>query len=78
MNGDRVYDDLSFDRYMKKIGILSVVIIGMVSFTQAFNFSGCQERVLTFTAYYSPETGQAFYYQPTFQQEETLNGEGDF
>jgi hypothetical protein len=33
--------------------------------------------MFTVTAYYSPETGQIFYYKPSFQEEITLNGEGE-
>ena len=41
----------------------------------AFDFSGCEERGFTVTAYYSPESGQVFYYKPSFQEEVILNGE---
>ncbi|MEI6118483.1 MAG: hypothetical protein WCP92_04555 [bacterium] len=50
----------------------------MISITHAFDFSGCEERAFTVTAYYSPESGQVFYYKPTFLDEVTLNGEGYF
>jgi hypothetical protein len=46
----------------------------MIGFTNAFDVSDCQQRMFTLTAYYSPETGQAFYYKPTFVEEEILNG----
>lgn len=63
---------------MKKIFLLLVVISWIWSFTSAFDFSSCEQRWFTVTAYYSPESGQAFYYKPTFQQEVILNGEGLF
>ncbi len=44
--------------------------------TSAFSFSDCQEKMFTVTAYYSPETGQIFYYKSSFQEEVILNGEG--
>lgn len=47
----------------------------VASITSAFSFSGCEERSFTVTAYYSPESGQVFYYKPTFQDEVILNGE---
>ena len=57
--------------------ILSLVVIGslIVGFTSAFDFSDCQEKKFTVTAYYSPQSGQIFYYKPTFQDEVILNGE---
>lgn len=50
--------------------------MSMASAAGAFSFSGCEEKMFTVTAYYSPESGQAFYYKPSFQDEVTLNGEG--
>ena len=41
----------------------------------AFDFSTCEERAFTVTAYYSPVSGQIFYYKPSFQDEVILNGE---
>lgn len=55
-----------------------VTILSIVGFVWAFDFSSCEERWFTLTAYYSPETGQAFYYKPTFIEEEILNGKGDY
>lgn len=43
--------------------------------TRAFNLSGCEEKMFTVTAYYSPESGQVFYYKSNFQAEVVLNGE---
>lgn len=44
-------------------------------FVSAFELSGCQERMFTMTAYYSPKSGQVFYYKPNFVEEVILNGE---
>jgi len=60
---------------MKKIVLLSVILSFIVGFTRAFDISGCEERNFTVTAYYSPESGQIFYYKPSFQEEVILNGE---
>ena len=60
---------------MKKIFLLLAIMSFMVGFTSAFSFSGCQEKMFTVTAYYSPESGQIFYYKQTFQEEVILNGE---
>ena len=60
---------------MKKI-LLSLSILSLIlGFTQAFDTSKCEERAFTVTAYYSPESGQIFYYKPNFQEEVILNGE---
>lgn len=60
---------------MKKL----IICISMCSFllgaVGAFDFSACQEKMFTMTAYYSPESGQVFYYKPNFLEEVTLNGE---
>lgn len=61
---------------MKNILALVVIVSWIASFTSAFSFSGCEEKMFTVTAYYSPETGQIFYYKPSFQDEVILNGEG--
>jgi len=63
---------------MKKTLLLLVVISWIWSIAHAFDFSSCEERWFTLTAYYSPETGQAFYYKPTFLEEEILNGKWDY
>ncbi len=60
---------------MKKIVLLSVMLSFIVGFTRAFDVSECEERNFTVTAYYSPESGQIFYYKPSFQDEVILNGE---
>lgn len=63
---------------MKKI-LLSLSILSLfLGFTQAFDTSKCEERAFTVTAYYSPESGQIFYYKPSFQEEVILNGEWYF
>ncbi|MFA7298812.1 MAG: peptidoglycan-binding protein [Candidatus Absconditabacterales bacterium] len=62
---------------MTKILLSLLIIISLiVSFVGAFNFSGCEERSFTVTAYYSPKSGQIFYYKPSFQDEVILNGQG--
>lgn len=64
---------------MKKILFLGAIITSLtISFASAIDFSGCQERMFTMTAYYSPKTGQVFYYKPTFEAEVTLNGQWYF
>ncbi len=60
---------------MKKRLLWIVICSWLLSAVWAFDFSGCEERGFTVTAYYSPESGQVFYYKPTFQEEVTLNGE---
>lgn len=60
---------------MRKTLFLLVVISWIAGFTSAFDVSWCQEKVFTVTAYYSPVSGQVFYYKPTFQEEVILNGE---
>lgn len=61
---------------MKKILISLFAISSLaISFAWAFNVSGCQEKRFIVTAYYSPQSGQAFYYKENFQDEITLNGE---
>lgn len=61
---------------MKKI-LFSIVVITILilGFSQAFDFSDCQEKMFTMTAYYSPQSGQIFYYKPTFWEEVILNGQ---
>lgn len=61
---------------MKKIFFLFIVCIWISGYAWSFNFSGCEERNFTVTAYYSPEPDQIFYYKPSFQDEVALNGEG--
>lgn len=63
---------------MKKMVLSILICISLMSAVGAFDFSGCEERAFTVTAYYSPASGQAFYYKPTFFDEVTLNGEGYF
>ena len=60
---------------MKKRLLWIVICSWLLSAVWAFDFSGCEEKGFTVTAYYSPESGQVFYYKPTFQEEVTLNGE---
>ncbi|MCX6824847.1 MAG: peptidoglycan-binding protein [candidate division SR1 bacterium] len=61
---------------MKKRIFMTVICFCLGGATNAFEFSACQEKQFTVTAYYSPESGQAFYYKPSFQEEVTLNGQG--
>ena len=60
---------------MKKRILCIAICSSLVSVVSAFSFSGCEEKMFTVTAYYSPESGQIFYYKPSFQQEVILNGE---
>ena len=46
--------------------------------TNLSDFSACQEKMFTMTAYYSPVSGQVFYYKPNFLEEVVLNGQGYF
>ena len=41
----------------------------------AFDTSWCIAQNFVVTAYYSPETGQAFYYKSSYEDEKILNGE---
>ncbi len=50
----------------------------LISAADAFDYSVCQEKAFTVTAYYSPESGQVFYYKPSFQDEVILNGEWQY
>lgn len=63
---------------MKIIRTLLFTMLLLLGFTQAFDTSKCEERAFTVTAYYSPESGQIFYYKPNFQEEVILNGEWYF
>lgn len=60
---------------MKKLIVLIVVCSSLLGAVWAFNLSGCEEKTFTVTAYYSPQSGQVFYYKPSFQDEVILNGE---
>lgn len=63
---------------MKKVIILVILISLLSCFAWAFDFSDCEERVFTMTAYYSPKSGQVFYYKPNFVEEIILNGQWYF
>ncbi len=60
---------------MKKWIYVIITCSCLISITHAFDFSACEERGFTVTAYYSPESGQVFYYKSSFEEEVTLNGE---
>ena len=60
---------------MKKWISFIIICSCLISIVNAFDFSACEERNFTVTAYYSPESGQVFYYKPSFEEEITLNGE---
>ena len=60
---------------MKKWISIIIICCCLISIVHAFDFSACEERGFTVTAYYSPESGQVFYYKPSFQEEVILNGE---
>ena len=52
---------------------ICVVCVGM---SNAFDFSSCEQKMFTVTAYYSPMPDQIFYYKASFADEVRLNGEG--
>jgi hypothetical protein len=57
-----------------KILIFLAIILLPVSATFAFDFkTDCQEKQFVVTAYYSPKSGQVFYYKDSFQAEVKLN-----
>lgn len=60
---------------LKKLLLWFIIIAWISSVASAFDFSGCEEKLFTVTAYYSPESGQIFYYKSSFQEEVILNGE---
>ena len=60
---------------MKNRMLFMVFCFSLLGAVHALDFSGCEEKMFTVTAYYSPESGQVFYYKPTFQEEVILNGE---
>ena len=60
---------------MKKLILWIIVFSYLVSAVYAFDISNCQKKMFTMTAYYSPQSGQIFYYKPSFLEEVILNGE---
>lgn len=59
-----------------KIFILFIAISTFFQFWYCFDFkANCEEKVFVVTAYYSPKSGQAFYYKDTFEAEKALNWE---
>jgi len=60
---------------MKKLILWISMFFFLVGAVHAFDISNCQERMFTVTAYYSPESGQVFYYKPNFVEEVMINGE---
>lgn len=58
--------------------LLSVMCFGFfISFSFAFDFqSDCEAKTFVVTAYYSPKSGQVFYYKDWFKAEVMLNGSG--
>lgn len=61
---------------MKKIFLSLLVAIPLIgSAVNAFDISGCEEKMFTVTSYYSPISGQSFYYKSGFQEEVVLNGQ---
>ena len=60
---------------MKKRIFTIIISSCLASTVSAFDYSVCQEKTFTVTAYYSPESGQVFYYKSSFEEEVTLNGE---
>lgn len=64
---------------MVKKFIVSLFFVSLiVGFAWAFDLSDCEERVFTMTAYYSPKSGQVFYYKQNFIEEVILNGQWYF
>lgn len=63
---------------MRKLKIIIVLFLTLfiIGLVQAYDFqSNCEERVFVVTAYYSPESWQAFYYKDTYEAEKILNWE---
>lgn len=60
---------------MKKILALFVIVLCTSSLVPAFDVSNCEEKMFTVTSYYSPVSGQSFYYKSGFQEEVILNGQ---
>jgi len=61
---------------MKKI-IVFVLLVLIFGYVKAdIDWSICEKRTFTITAYYSPESDQLFYYKPNFEQEKILNWNG--
>ena len=63
---------------MQKVKIIIVLFLTLfiVNFVKAYDFqANCEERLFVVTAYYSPKSGQAFYYKDTFAAEKALNWE---
>jgi len=59
-----------------KLFIVFIAIYTLFQFWYGFDFqANCEERVFVVTAYYSPKSGQAFYYKDTFEAEKALNWE---
>ncbi|MBQ2600018.1 hypothetical protein II582_01245 [bacterium] len=61
---------------MQKVKIIIVLFLTLfiVNFVKAYDFqANCEERLFVVTAYYSPKSGQAFYYKDTFAAEKALN-----
>lgn len=60
---------------MKKLILAIIICSSLISAVGAFDFSGCEERSFTVTAYYSPKSWQVFYYKSNFLDEVILNGQ---
>lgn len=55
---------------------LALILCGLFFWaSSAFDTSWCVEKTFIVTAYYSPESGQVFYYKPSYEEEKILNGE---
>ncbi len=60
-----------------KISILFIIFISFFWFSLAFDIeTDCEQRTFVVTAYYSPVSGQAFYYRPNYIEEKILNWNG--
>lgn len=72
---------MATSKSMARTGLVKIagLALGCLAFfgrSFAFDTSECVEKTFVVTAYYSPETGQAFYYKKNVQEEKILNGEG--
>jgi len=60
-----------------KVWFLFIIFIAYFGFSLAFDIeTECEKRTFVVTAYYSPVSGQAFYYRPDYVQEKILNWDG--
>lgn len=63
---------------MNKIKIIIVLFLSLFIINKVYSYNfqtNCEERTFVVTAYYSPKSGQAFYYKDTYEAEKILNWE---